>query len=473
MSRQLLLKGGAVLAAGNALSAAASFLRNLIVARFVSVEDFGIVVLLALALSAIETVSNLAIDRLLVQDPDGDSAELQANSHALQVARGIVGALAIFICAPWVAVLFKIPETTWAFQALSLVPAVRGFMHLDSVRAQRQLAFVPSFWVMVIPQAVSIILVVPLVLWSPGYSVVVWVMLVQALVHTLVSHWLAERPYRWSWTPATVRRIVNFGWPLLVNGLLMFIIFEGDKAIIATAFSPEVVGWYGAAFMLTIAPAMFLTAVMQNLLLPVLSPLQHDVDRFRTKSLHVINAALALGLLVGAGFIMFGPELLRLLFGERYANGASVVVVLGVTQGLRIAKAGQFTSAIAIGATRIPLLSNLARGGGMVLAVLLVSVGFGPNSVALAGLASEATCFILAMILLGRRLDLRYSEALPPAMWWGVLASAAFLLADILRQHVNVIVQLLAGALLLTLIVMGFLYLSPGARDMAKEVVKK
>jgi O-antigen/teichoic acid export membrane protein len=111
------LRGGVWLTAGNVFSTSASFLRNIFIARLVSVEDFGIVALLALALSTVETISNIAIDRLLVQAPDGDDPELQANSHALQVARGIIGGLVVYLCAPWLAALFKISDATWAFRA--------------------------------------------------------------------------------------------------------------------------------------------------------------------------------------------------------------------------------------------------------------------------------------------------------------------------------------------------------------------
>lgn len=473
MSRGKLLKGGAVLAAGNALSAVASFLRNLVVARLVSVEDFGIVVLLALAISAIETVSNLAIDRLLVQAPDGDDAELQANSHALQVARGIIGAFAIYLCAPWVATLFKIPQATWAFQALALAPAIRGLMHLDSIRVQRDLAFRPAFWVLVIPQAVSIVLVVPLVYWIRDYSAVVWVMLAQATAQTAVSHVLSERKYRWAWDPVTVRRILSFGWPLLANGLLMFVIFEGDKAVIAAAFAPDVVGWYGAAFMLTMAPAMFLASTLQSLLLPSLSRLQHDPGRFHDQCTHIANAALFLGMLVALGFIVFGPELLRFLFGERYSMGTSVVIMLGVTQGLRVAKAGQFVGAVAIAYTKIPLIANLARGGGMICAALLVLIGFGPISVAVAGLASEAISYLLAMALLGRRLKIGLSASLPPIIWWCGLGFLAYLLAEVLRLNSGPVVHLLLGMVLVALIAGGFLFFSPGARTLVMAVTRR
>src|SRR5690349_5422803 len=107
MSRERLLRGGVWLTAGNVLSALASFLRNIAIARLVSVEDFGVVALLTLTLSVVETVSNLAIDRLLVQAPDGDDATLQSTAHLLQVARGLLGGVIVYFAAGFVAAQFK------------------------------------------------------------------------------------------------------------------------------------------------------------------------------------------------------------------------------------------------------------------------------------------------------------------------------------------------------------------------------
>ncbi len=450
--------------AGNALSTLASFLRNVFIARLVSVEDFGIVVLLALTLSAVETISNIAIDRLLIQAPDGDEPGLQANSHALQSARGVTGGFVVYFCAPWIAVLFKIPDATWAFQTLALVPAIRGFMHLDTVRFQREMLFGPTFWVIVAPQAASLALAIPLVYWLRDYSVIVWAMLAQALAQTAITHFLASRPYRWALEPVTVRRVLAFGWPLLANGLLMFVIFEGDKAVIATAFTPEVVGWYGAALMLTMAPAMFVTSVLQSLMLPPLSRLQKEPEQFRLRYTQVIHACLLLGLLTAAIFAVFGPELLVALFGKRYISGTDVVIVLGLTQGVRIVKSGQFVSAVALADTKTPFIANLARGAALGAAIGLVAIGYGPLAVAVMGLVGEIASYAIATHLLARRLKSPTFEHFPQVAVWLSLAGLSWVVGLSLRQFAEPFVQLFSGLLCLFITVAVFIYGAHGVR---------
>lgn len=473
MSRSRLLKGGAWLTAGNAVSSGASFLRNIVIARFVSVEDFGIVVLLSLTLSVIEMVSNLAIDRLLVQSPDGDAPMLQSVAHALQVIRGLAGGVVMFFMADALASLFKIPRATWAFQVLALVPVIRSFVHLDTIRYQRDLRYAPTFWVDSFPQGVSLLCAALLAYLLRDYSAIVWATLAMVLAQVATTHYLATRPYRWSWDGACIRRVIAFGWPLLANGLLMFAILQGDKAILAVAFTPEIVGWYGAAFMLSMAPAMLATSVIQGLFLPVLARHQAQPDEFLSRYAFVVQFSLGIALATGAFFAVFGPELLMTLFGRAYAPGTEVVILLGVTQGVRIAKAGVFVTSIAKARTADPLLANLARGVSLVLSVWLVSSGFGPVEVACAGLIGEFASLVIALRLLAPSVSGSERSVYPMIGVCAVLTWSSYVVGGWLRTEHSTMGQLMFGAFWILATLLFLLVLSPEWRASTAKLVAR
>lgn len=434
MSRKKLLKGGIWLTAGNVISALAGFLRNILIARFVSVEDFGVASLLALTMSVVEMASNLAIDRLIVQAPDGDSPRLQATGQAFQAIRGVAGGIVLFTAAQYVADFFKVPHAAWAFQCLALVPTIRGFVHLDIIRYQRKMHFSPSVWAEALPQLASLAIAWPLAVWLHDFSVMVWAIIVQSLFYLFLSFLLAERPYKWAWERIVLSRMVDFGWPLLINGLLMFIIFQGDKAIVGAAFSMKTLGWYSAAFSLTLAPAILVTKVAQSLLLPILSKLQADSQVFSERFPLVIHACLLVGLAMGVFFIAFGPELLVLLFGHRYQEGVSIVVLLGLTQAVRVAKSGPMIVAMALAETKNPLLSNLVRGLSLILAIFAVWMEWGVLGIALAGLIGELAAYLISINLLYTRLDLEIKQFVKPILWFVAISGVVFLIDEEIRR---------------------------------------
>jgi O-antigen/teichoic acid export membrane protein len=251
----------------------------------------------------------------------------------------------------------------------------------------------------------------------------------------------------------------------------MFAIFQGDNAVIAVAFTPEIVGWYGAAFMLSMAPATLVTSVMQSLLLPVLSRCQNVPDDFLLRHSQVAQTCLAVGLLTAALFAIWGPELLVALFGSRYKDGTEVVILLGLTQGVRIAKAGQYISAIALARTKDPLISNLARGMALLLAVGLVAIGYGPVAVAVTALVGELLSYAIATRQLVVHAPRFVSYQFPQIAVCLVLTGLSWIVGFELRGMVSPFIQLLLSAVWLLVAAATFVAAAPAMRGELRLLV--
>src|SRR5690606_33935563 len=99
---------------------------------------------LGLMISLLELGSRISFGVQIVQHRDGDSERFQNTSHKLQFLAGAGSTiLMLLLCYPF-ALFFGIPQTTWAFALLSLVPLCRGVEHLDMARYRRRLNFGPS-----------------------------------------------------------------------------------------------------------------------------------------------------------------------------------------------------------------------------------------------------------------------------------------------------------------------------------------
>ncbi len=396
-------KSGLLLSGGSIASALCSFGRNIIIARLISVENFGIAATLAMTMSLIEMASNLSLDRLIVQAPDGDEPRLQDAAQAFQALRGAFGALVLFALAGPAAALFDIPDVRWAFQTLALVPLLRGLAHLDYARAQRNMLFGPSVWIDLGPQLLVTAIAAPLALWLNDYRVMLWTVLLQATLYVALSHILATRRYRWAWDTHAIRRMIRFGWPLLVNGLLLFGIFQGDRAIVGASFSMETLGWFSAAFTLTLTPSQVLARVCQSFLMPMLSRVQHRPDIFNDRAKLAVQSSLMIGILVAVGFWIAGPAMLLVFYGERYRDAVSVIGLLGLMQGVRIAKAGPAIVAMSRGETLTPMLANLVRILGLLLALGAALAGFDVEIIVLCGLIGEGAAMLASLCLLHTR----------------------------------------------------------------------
>lgn len=356
-----MLKSGLLLSTGNILVALLGLVRNVLIARLLSIDDFGIASTFAITMALVEMASNMALDRLIVQAKDGDAPVLQSTLHSIQMIRGIAGAAFFYLIAEPIAWLFGIPEAVWAYQLLAIVPFLRGCAHLDMFRFQREMRFMPFIWTQLTAQGFSTIAAIPLVFWLNDYSAMLYAILLQQLLYSLVSHLVAERSYKLSWDIPVIRRAIRFGWPILLNGILMFVIFQGDRIIIGSDIGITELGWFSAAFTLTMAPSLVIAKTLQGFFLPQISRQEVGSTEFKFLCSVTNQISCFVGLLYVILFATVGPAIFLILYGNKYEPALSVLVLLAVMQGVRISRVGLSTIAHSIAATKIPLVANLFR----------------------------------------------------------------------------------------------------------------
>jgi O-antigen/teichoic acid export membrane protein len=403
-----MLKSGFYLVFFNSVAAVLGLARNIIVARLISVEDFGIASTFAMAMALIDMSANIGISRLIVQAKDGHSQEFQASLQGFQVVRGFVGGALILVLAQPIAVLFHTPQATWAYQFMAVMPVVKGFAHLDMNRFQRERKFLPSVVSETSAQAFSTVLALAIGYWLQDYRAMLFALLGQNLVYLFASQLFAVRKYKLAWNTAHISQAIKFGWPLLLNGFLMFGVFNGDRMIIGNHLGVGVLGWYSVAYMLTLMPSGLIAKVLDTLCLPVLARHQDDAARFKLLAGATLEAGCLIGVLMAVGFTLLGGPVLHILFGAKHSLALSVLIMLGVMQAIRIAKTGPSVVAIAVKETTNPMVANVVRVMFLPIALLIVNMGYDVIAVVYVAIAGETLALFVSFLLLATKLDFNF-----------------------------------------------------------------
>lgn len=413
--RRQVFRGALSLGAGQALGQALSFVRNVIVARLLSPEDFGVAATFAITVSLFEMLSDLAVDKLIIQAKDGDDPRLQATAQAFQSLRGLACGLLTAALAWPVALLFSTPEALWAYVLLGLVPMFRGLAHLDVGRLQREMRFGPAVITQVGSQLAAVLAAWPLARWLGDWSAMLWIVLIQSAVLALLSHVVARRRYSWAWDAVQLRRLLTFGWPLLINGILMFGAFQGDRVIVGSLYSKVDLALYSVVFSTAFVAPTILGGISLSLLLPLFARVQESPEQLRTR---YALASQGFALLSGAFAVLFvalGPWAIGVLFGPAYADAPGVVAWIALMQAARLLRMPPTVAAMACGDTQNSMLANFARVG-VVPAVLVAALaGATLESVAAIGVLGEIAGFGVAVVRVSRRQALSEHIALAPA----------------------------------------------------------
>lgn len=443
MPRNKIFKGGLVLSAGGIFGTVALFARNIAIARLISVEDFGIAATFAMTMALIEMSNNIAIDRFIIQSEDGDKPEVQSTIQAFQVVRGFLNSVVLFFAASLIADFFNIPEVTWAYQVISIVPFIAGFAHLDPIRAQRRLNFMPTTVADLIPKILTVAAVIPLAFYLEDYTIMLWLIILQAILATALTHAFSKRTYSWSVSKVILKQMFHFGWPLLLNGILIFLIFQGDRMIVGRFFAMENLGWYGAAYTLTMVPAVTVARIVRTLVMPVLASAKTDLDLLTKRYLAVFQFCLLIGLVAAVYYLISGPSLFVFLYGQNYAAGANVIIWLGLMQVVRIMRVGPSTAAIALGKTKIPLQSNLLRSLALVFAIILILQDYSITSIAISAFLGELGALLYSLFLLRKHSNLPVWNAYPPMVLMSLFAVTFLMFKDQLISSTEPILHLL------------------------------
>jgi PST family polysaccharide transporter len=252
-------------------------------------------------------------------------------------------------------------EHVWAFFAISALPIISSFRHRDVARYQRQLRFGPAVATEMTADLVCLALAIPLALWLRDYRVYLVLALLRAVVDVGLTHYWAEYPYRLAWDPQIARRAMNFGWPLAINNILLYVTLQGDRLLVASQFGPAVMGDYSVAVALTMQPAMLLMSVVSSLLMPFFASRKHQRDALLVAYNRSVNQQLWIALAAGVAWVTCASLVVTTLYGAKYQSAAIIVAWLGAAQSFRLLRGLPAILGIAMGDTKLSLYSNFLR----------------------------------------------------------------------------------------------------------------
>lgn len=397
-----MLKSSAFLVGSRATIAVLRFMRTIVITQLISVEEYGIATTFVIVVSFVGLVSDLALERFVVQDRQGDRPKFIAAVQLISLLRAGALTFLMVLIAGDVALFFDHPELTWAYQTIAIIAGMRGFIHMDVYRQQRSLRFGKTI-AMEFASVVSCLIVVwPLAVWLGDARVMLAILITEQAVATLLSLILAERRFRLRWDRTVLKRALRFSLPLLVSSLFGFAAMQGDRMIVANQFTAYELGLFGAAFTLAMTPSSFVASIARSLFLPLLAAQQTNPPALAELNKIITQALVIGGMITMLGFSILGPVVYVFVFGDKFAEGAPYMPLLGVMFAILIAREAPYSFAIAIGQTGALPFTVLARLISLPIAFWVVSRGGDMMDLLTVGVFGEVATFLVATVLLKR-----------------------------------------------------------------------
>ncbi len=395
-------RGAKIYLAATVTAQLCALARYTILARFLGPEELGLVAMLTLTSQFFQSVTDNGSDRFLIQDKDGDKPVVQGLVQALFIGRGGLQALCLMLFAGPIAAYFKTPALQPALTVLALAPLIFGFLHLDFRRDQRQADFRSEAIVTLAAEVLSLAATGAAAYITHDFTAILYGLIVRSIAFVVITHLLAKRPYRVGFSKEHMQRLAHFSWPLVLNGLLLFIGSQGDRVVVANELGIGQLGYYTAVLMLVFYPASTIMRYVGAMHLPLIAAARDDQARRDVAADALGSQILLLGTAMAAGFALVAPIAVVLLYGSKFAQPPLIIAMIGIFQATRVLRQWPTTVALGMAHSEIVLANNIVRMSGLACAFLAVRYFGGVISITAGFIVGELLALATAILLVNR-----------------------------------------------------------------------
>ncbi|MEN1927997.1 lipopolysaccharide biosynthesis protein [Luteimonas sp. MJ250] len=316
-------------------------------ARLLAPDDYGLIGMVATLTALLLVFSDMGLSWATIQRRELTQAQV-SNLFWINVGAGLALWLACSVVAPVMAQFYEREELRLVTMVLGASFLVGGLSVQPFALLKRRMDFRTVARIEIAAGVVAAVTAIACALAGLGY----WALVIQGLAGQLARAALSipasrirlQAPAKDSGT----RSMVGFGGLLAVNGLLIYLSRNLDSVMIGKVWGTEQLGYYDRAYFLMLLPSMLATGALANLMVPSLSALQDERERFGDAYRRALRMVAFVGCPMAAGLALVAPEAVRLVYGEKWLPVVPILVWLslaGITQPIYNTTGWLFTAA--------------------------------------------------------------------------------------------------------------------------------
>ena len=336
------------------VSQGARFAANLILARLLFPEAFGIMALVTMLLVGLTLISDMGISQSIMQSKRGDEPAFMDTAWTLQVGRGVLLWLAAcavalpaatFYDQPDIAVMLPVAAISLVFGGLEPIRVETANRHLmlGKVTALDLLSTVTGIAAMV------------LIAWATHsvWSLVAGWVVTAGVRLTVMWLFLPGPGNRLHWETRAGSELLNFGIWIFLSSISGLMVLQGDRAILGKYLSIDGLGIYNIGMFLASFPLMLASTITSRILIPLYREHLHEEDMTARNKLFRLRYYLT-GMMVLVLFILAlaGPMIVETLYDDRYIAAGGIIVALACVQMITVVSLTYDQAALATGDSR-------------------------------------------------------------------------------------------------------------------------
>jgi O-antigen/teichoic acid export membrane protein len=322
-----LLNRGVWTLAGSGISLGVRFGSNIVLARLLAPQIFGVMVIVNGLRMGIELLTDVGVEQNIVHNEKGLEDEFFNTAWTVQMIRGALLTLLFVVVSSPLAHFYAIDVRI--FLAVSLIPFVNS-LHSTSVFAlvkrldvKRRNLFECS------AELLGFVTCVVLALVSPTVWALVGGALLATAMRSILSYCLPHPPHRFVLNKNCVREIVRFGKWIFLSSFVVYCASNIDRLTLGKLVPMALLGVYGMARTMAEIPAMLASRLGYQIVFPFLAAQSGLKGRRAHDDLGAARLRISLGGALLISFaIAWADRAVNIIYDPRYREAGWILSML-------------------------------------------------------------------------------------------------------------------------------------------------
>lgn len=313
---------------------------NIVLARLLAPEFFGIMLLVNALRTGAELLSDIGIGQSVVRSANGDDRHFLNVAWTLQVVRGALLSVIMLAAALPVSTLYGRPELLPIIIAVSPIFLLSGLQSpsLFSIQRHMKLPLRAAYDLICIVFQCAFSIALAYIM--PSVWALVWSLVVSVAFSTFMSFVISRHHWpRFAWNRVHVGEILNFGKWIFLSTAAYFAATSYDRMYFVAVLSISLAGVYGIARTFSDLLGQLAQRTGTFLVFPKVASFQHRRAEVAPRLRSTRRKTLAM-VAVAAGLAVAGADQFILIaYDPRYHAAAFMIPILLITSWFSVLSA--------------------------------------------------------------------------------------------------------------------------------------
>jgi O-antigen/teichoic acid export membrane protein len=305
---------------------------SLVLTRLLFPEAYGLMAIANVYITGLQMFSDVGLRHSIIQNPRGLDAEFLNTAWTMQIVRGFLLWFVSCLIAYPVSLFYDAPVLFPILCVLGFTAAIRGFQTTAYVTGNRRLQLGRITLVELTTQAVGILVILA---WASVHPSV-WALAGGGAVSAVFSVCLGfaalpSHRHRLQWDRSCASEILGFGKWIFLATVLGYLANNGDRLVLGKFMTTADFGMYALAMTWAGLVKNINGKIGERVLVPIYAARRDSTpEEMRPKIARMRLAKAALVLPVSAVLILFGQQLIELMYDSRYYGAGWMLQALAV-----------------------------------------------------------------------------------------------------------------------------------------------